>query len=224
MNGNTTLHYAAKAGHLDLCKILVDRGCSPARRNNHNQTPYDATDNHLVRQYLLPLIFKYENNQGSSSNTVPQDSSAYGMNMQTQQSQIDYEAPSYQTNMENFSTNQTYNPPPPAFAPPSYPPVYSPPVNLAEVPLDNPPMNTYAAPTPVISYPPAQSQPPVYTLPPMGVTSSVPISNTSNGMRKIKAGKCHIVNYCSFSEMFEISETFLIYSFGFCRWLSFLSL
>lgn len=75
VHGNTPLHYAAKSGHLDMCKLLIDRGCSPAKKNNQNQSPYDISENHLVRQYLLPLIFKYENNdvsRGFSDNTYNQ--------------------------------------------------------------------------------------------------------------------------------------------------------
>jgi ankyrin repeat protein len=59
-NGNSTLHYAAKAGVIDICKLLIEKGCSAARRNNQQQTPYDASQNHIVRQYLLPIQLKAE--------------------------------------------------------------------------------------------------------------------------------------------------------------------
>lgn len=53
--GDTPLHYASKYGHIDLCKYLVGLGASTICKNNNNQTPYDVTDNHSIRQYLLPL-------------------------------------------------------------------------------------------------------------------------------------------------------------------------
>lgn len=58
--GNSPLHYAAKAGAIDLCKLLVERGCSAARKNNSHQTPYDVAQNHVVRQFLLPIQLKIE--------------------------------------------------------------------------------------------------------------------------------------------------------------------
>lgn len=61
--GNTTLHYAAMGGHLDLCKFLIERGVSPASRNSNGRSPYDVSENHhMVRQYLLPLMFQAESN------------------------------------------------------------------------------------------------------------------------------------------------------------------
>lgn len=62
--GNTPLHYASKYGHLELCKLLVSRGCSAAAKNLGNQSPYDITENHVIRQYLLPLQFQSERQSG----------------------------------------------------------------------------------------------------------------------------------------------------------------
>jgi hypothetical protein len=60
-DGNTTLHYAAMGGHLDLCKFLIERGVSPASRNSAGRSPYDVSENHhIVRQYLLPIMFQAE--------------------------------------------------------------------------------------------------------------------------------------------------------------------
>eukprot|EP01035_Chromulina_nebulosa_P018487 gene18487-24200_t len=62
---NTTLHYASKYGHFELCKLLIDRGCSPAKRNSSNKTAYDVTENHVIRQYLLPLQLSTNNQYGN---------------------------------------------------------------------------------------------------------------------------------------------------------------
>jgi len=59
-NGNSPLHYAAKYGHLDLCKYLVERGSMVNIKNKQLQTPYDISESHAVRQYLLPLQFQAE--------------------------------------------------------------------------------------------------------------------------------------------------------------------
>ncbi len=58
--GNTPLHYASKYGHVELCKVLLERGSSLAKRNKQNQNAYDVSDSHVVRQYLLPLVFQAE--------------------------------------------------------------------------------------------------------------------------------------------------------------------
>lgn len=66
--GNTPLHYAAKYGHLDLCRNLIGRGAFAGKKNDQGQTAYDTAGNHTVRQYLLPLHFQSErkNSFGSS--------------------------------------------------------------------------------------------------------------------------------------------------------------
>ena len=60
LQGNTPLHYAARYGHLDLCRILVERGSFAGKKNDQGQTAYDTTECHTVRQYLLPLQFQSE--------------------------------------------------------------------------------------------------------------------------------------------------------------------
>lgn len=66
--GNTPLHYASKYGHLDLCKFFIEQGCSAARKNFKGLTPYEVTENHIVRQYLLPLQLQAERELGDASN------------------------------------------------------------------------------------------------------------------------------------------------------------
>jgi len=76
--GNTALHYAAKYCHLELCKFLVTQRVPVPTRNSNNQTAYDVTDNHVIRQYLLPLQFQSEQQQqpamdnGYSNNSMSQ--------------------------------------------------------------------------------------------------------------------------------------------------------
>lgn len=65
--GNKPLHYAAKHGHHELCKFLVGKGAFPGSRNNTGQTAYDVSDNHIVRQYLLPLQFQDERESTDSN-------------------------------------------------------------------------------------------------------------------------------------------------------------
>jgi hypothetical protein len=178
IHGNSTLHYAAKAGHLDLCKVLIERGCSPARKNQHNQTPYDATDSHLVRQYLLPLIFKYENGQMSQ---IPTQDPSYGLMEQHSYNNQSVYPPSQEKKAEIPSQ--------PVYNPPSYPPVsYSQPAiptyhhqqsGLTEVPISN--ETHYSAP----SY---QPNPPTYAPPVANYTPPPSNANDSSNVRKIKAG------------------------------------
>ena len=57
LQGNTPLHYAAKYGHPDLCKVLIDRGSFAGIKNNQGQTAYDLCGSPSVRQYLQPEQF-----------------------------------------------------------------------------------------------------------------------------------------------------------------------
>jgi hypothetical protein len=58
--GNTPLHFAAKNGHIDICKRLVDLKANPAARNAQGQSAYDLAQNHIIRQYLLPIQLAVE--------------------------------------------------------------------------------------------------------------------------------------------------------------------
>jgi len=76
-NGNTPLHYASKYGNIDICKCLVERKCSPAKRNAQNATPYDVAENHVVRQFLLPIQLSSEREAQEALGIDPM--SQYGM-------------------------------------------------------------------------------------------------------------------------------------------------
>lgn len=58
--GNYPLHTASKYGSIEICKFLVEKHCSSVQRNSQNQTPYDIAENHVIRQFLLPLQFQHE--------------------------------------------------------------------------------------------------------------------------------------------------------------------
>lgn len=82
-NGNSPLHYAAKYGHLELCKYLIERGSLVNMKNKQQQSPYDVSQSHSVRQFLLPLQFQAERDVSNDSyaqlpsQTVYSDSSSY---------------------------------------------------------------------------------------------------------------------------------------------------
>lgn len=67
------MHYASKYGHIDLCKYLIEKGSSTIIKNNNQETPYDVTDNHIVRQYLLPLQLSAERLSLGDSNISGMD-------------------------------------------------------------------------------------------------------------------------------------------------------
>lgn len=128
-NGNTCLHMAAKYGHLDLCKTLVEKGCSVVAVNNQRQTPYDVAESHMIRQYLMPLQLKAQHNPNDPSNMFLGGGS-YDQQQQWQQQDQMHAA--------------GYGPPPGGGggygAPPQLqPPTYAPPNTSAPVSGDNTP-------------------------------------------------------------------------------------
>lgn len=98
-NKNTPLHYAAKHGHLELCKYLIERGASAGARNLQGETPYDVAVNHIIRQYLLPLQFVQERDGAQQTdvfmNTQIQYSTQYFLPPQHQQQSAIENAPAY---------------------------------------------------------------------------------------------------------------------------------
>lgn len=76
-NGNIPLHYAAKYGNLDMCKFLIEKGSKTYLKNKQNQTSYDVSENHLIRQYLLPLVLSGEREAAEASG-VPIPGMDYG--------------------------------------------------------------------------------------------------------------------------------------------------
>lgn len=138
-SGDYPLHYAAKYGHLECCKYLVEKGAPVHLRNKAGQSAYDVADSHLVRQYLLPLLLVAERNNG----VVPQDYTPYGVPQPGPQT---YHAPpgppppmaplpsnSYnqQAAPSNNYPQPPYYPAPAAFsAPPSVPMAAAPPAPM----------------------------------------------------------------------------------------------
>jgi hypothetical protein len=108
--GNTPLHYAAKGGHVDACKILVERNSGILKLNRSRQTAYDAADGHdIVRQYLLPILLDAERQANTSAPIQPP---AY---MNNNSIHTNPQPPSY-------SQPPTSTPPPVGMPPPSGPP------------------------------------------------------------------------------------------------------
>lgn len=66
--GNTVLHHAAQAAHMDLVKFCMDHGSNPAIRNSMGKTAYDVCKSDNIRQYLLPLQFKHEYPKAANAN------------------------------------------------------------------------------------------------------------------------------------------------------------
>lgn len=62
------MHTASRYGHKDLCQYLIENGCIVGKRDNSGKTAYDVAENHVVRQYLLPLQLTFEREQESTPN------------------------------------------------------------------------------------------------------------------------------------------------------------
>ena len=68
---NTPLHYAAKGGQLEACKLLISKGALVGVRNKQNKTPYDLSNSMYVRQYLLPIQLQAQTVQETANGTLP---------------------------------------------------------------------------------------------------------------------------------------------------------
>ena len=148
-HGNSPLHFAAKYGHHDLCKWLVEKGAFAGRKNMSGQTPYDVAQNHVVRQYLLPLQFQSERSEqpasaahGYNSYTTISESNQtqYPGNMSTNNYPIPGQVSSGYGN--NVRTDHQQQQPPPPF-----------PGNNTGVSLTPVVQNTGAIPFSVVSNP-----------------------------------------------------------------------
>jgi len=112
--GNTPLHYAAKYGNIDICRILIDASASPAVRNSQGQSAYDMSDNHIVRQYLLPLQLACEREMNPGNNTlIPPPPTSLGSGFLPTTSTVNYPPPPLPPNGIISSGVPIYSPPPP---------------------------------------------------------------------------------------------------------------
>jgi hypothetical protein len=132
------LHYAAKYGHVDLCKVLIDRGGSLGKRNKQNQNAYDVAENHVVRQYLLPLVFQAERGgQADYQHQHHQPQAAY-------QQQPMYQQQQQQQQQQSQSVNLAPPPPQPTAANYNRPSqVYSANTNNSSLPTTAAPLNPH---------------------------------------------------------------------------------
>lgn len=67
--GNTGLHWAALGGHLELVKLLVAEGASPAVANDKNYVPLDSAsfgEKHDVVDFFLAQMEKLETRNGEA--------------------------------------------------------------------------------------------------------------------------------------------------------------
>jgi ankyrin repeat protein len=71
-HGNTGLHWAALGGHLDVVKLLLENGATPALANERNYVPLDLAqfnDHAEVAQYFLSFagMLEEENQESGLS-------------------------------------------------------------------------------------------------------------------------------------------------------------
>ena len=156
-SGNTPLHYAAKYGHLDLCKYLIEKGCQVAYKNKQQQSAYDVAESHLVRQYLLPLFLQADRQDGAP---IPPPPMGMGMGMQQSHVQMQpaYNPAAVNPPMPVSQPQQSMYPPFPNFSSNQQLPTLSTSQPTATNPNINvPPMQIYT-PAPYYSAP-QQSKP-----------------------------------------------------------------
>lgn len=158
--GNIGLHYAAKNGHLEMCKFLIERGSNILKRNSDGKTAYDVTENHLIRQFLLPLQLTAERVHFESTGGVGAPSHMGGY-----------------THGGGVPNNAAYThappPPPPTVSyappPPAYGMSYAPPAPAPPQPSSagfTPPPGPHYAPPPIATSHPQQPDVQTHTFPP----------------------------------------------------------
>lgn len=77
---------------------MVGKGAFAGKRNNLEQTPYDVSENHIVRQYLLPLQFQIERNSADQNdNGLQVNKSGYDIRQYDTQNQQNQQ---YQPNQQ----------------------------------------------------------------------------------------------------------------------------
>lgn len=71
-HGNTGMHWAALGGHLDIVKLLMEQGASPALANERNYVPLDLAyfneHNDVAQFFLASAGMLEEKNQESGLN------------------------------------------------------------------------------------------------------------------------------------------------------------
>jgi hypothetical protein len=161
--GSTPLHYAAKYGHLEICRFLVEANGSPAARNSQGQSPYDMSDNHLIRQYLLPLQLACERemnpNAGSAMVPPPPAGAGFLPSSTTMMNSFFPPANGSTSGIPVYSSSSSNQYPPQAYTPhqyPSAPPPAAPPQQpvhtYPSVPIQSQD-NSQAPPSPPVGRP-----------------------------------------------------------------------
>ena len=173
-DGSTPLHWAAKYGHAELVKDLVARGASPAAKNGHGRTPYDMAENHVVRQFLLPLQFKTEEQH---------------QQQQQQLQQLQYQQPQYQ--QQQYQQQQQQQIATPVLSHASATPVPVPAPAPAPAPAPEPAPAPAPAPAPTPTPAPAPAPAPAVlaaaSVPFPSVAASAPAPSSSSGKDEASA-------------------------------------
>lgn len=72
-HGNTGMHWAALGGHLEIVKLLMEAGASPALANERDYVPLDMANQNEkteVSQYFLSFIPSLEGDNGLDGATA----------------------------------------------------------------------------------------------------------------------------------------------------------
>ena len=110
-DGNTALHHASRGGHLKMVQRIMELGADVLARNHAGQTPYDYGSDLAVRQFLLPLQLRAENERNVGT--------------------VDAALAPFISTPASYGHYAAGAPPPAAGPPPSAPPASAPPVHTA---------------------------------------------------------------------------------------------